>query len=428
MRDTYALGVLYTYRDEFLQIKDYLASGVDGDGNPYTVEDYQTDFAEIFNRCSQSEVNEVKKSLDALKANIFGLEVDSGKQDIITKKIGVNLAWSGDAVYSMDQGEDLEQVSEEVTLCYSVPENGSNLWFDAWIMPKCQRSRAQYELAHHFLNFLSDPQVAVQNMDYTGYTSFVGGDSILDLVRCWYDSRYEEVYYGEDELQVYYADSTSQVFKPVDFGTDFLSTRDTMYNDYLLYAFEPFEDETLPGDERLVEEPRTYEELIEHSVEVPLLDEDGNETETQKKYSDLLKADLDCDEVNLAYFFDGTLEEYSSSDATFYCDEYFINLVDEEGNPLLDDNGEEINNISVGRQFFCQYPNEETLNRCAVMKDYGDKNKIVMNMWENFKSDPLPTWAIITFSVLGAGVIGFIAYLLINNYLKKQTKKKRIEK
>ena len=417
MRDTYAVGVLYTYKEDFTRIKGFFEDGQDDQGNPYTIDDYSRDFETYFNRCSPEEVNKVKASLEALKGNIFGLEVDSGKQDIITKKIGVNLAWSGDAVYSMDQGEDLTQVSETVELCYSVPENGSNLWMDTWIMPNCARSREQYELAHLFLNFMSDPVNAVQNMSYTGYTSFIGGDSILDLVREWYDSRYEEVYYGDDGLQVYYADSATEVYQAVDFSTDFFAARDASKDDYLLYAFEPYED-----GENLVEEPTSYNDLISHSVEVPLLDEEGEETETQKKYGDLLVVDEagnEYDSVDLGYFFTGTLEEYDVSDAVFYCEEYFLAIEDEEGNP--------IDNVSVGRQFFCQYPNEETLNHCAVMKDYGENNTYVMNMWENFKSDPLPTWAIITFAVAGAGVIAFIAYLVINNVLKKQTKKKRIQ-
>ena len=417
MRDTYAVGVLYTYKEDFARIKGFFEDGQDDQGNPYTIDDYSRDFETYFNRCSPEEVSQVKASLEALKGNIFGLEVDSGKQDIITKKIGVNLAWSGDAVYSMDQGEDLTQVSETVELCYSVPENGSNLWMDTWIMPNCARSREQYELAHLFLNFMSDPVNAVQNMSYTGYTSFIGGDSILDLVREWYDSRYEEVYYGDDGLQVYYADSATEVYQAVDFSTDFFAARDASKDDYLLYAFEPYED-----GENLVEEPTSYNDLISHSVEVPLLDEEGEETETQKKYGDLLVVDEagnEYDSVDLGYFFTGTLEEYDVSDAVFYCEEYFLAIEDEEGNP--------IDNVSVGRQFFCQYPNEETLNHCAVMKDYGENNTYVMNMWENFKSDPLPTWAIITFAVAGAVVIAFIAYLVINNVLKKQTKKKRIQ-
>lgn len=417
MRDTYAVGVLYTYREDFTRIKGFFEDGHDDQGNPYTIDDYSRDFETFFNRCSSEEVNQVKASLEALKGNIFGLEVDSGKQDIITKKIGVNLAWSGDAVYSMDQGEDLTQVSETVELCYSVPENGSNLWMDTWIMPNCTRSREQYELAHLFLNFMSDPVNAVQNMSYTGYTSFIGGDSILDLVREWYDSRYDEVYYGDDGLQVYYADSATDVYQAVDFSTDFFAARDSSKDDYLLYAFEPYED-----GENLVEEPASYNDLISHSMEVPLLDEEGEETETQKKYGDLLivdEAGNEYDSVDLGYFFTGTLEEYDVSDAVFYCEEYFLAIEDEEGNP--------IDNVSVGRQFFCQYPNEETLNHCAVMKDYGENNTYVMNMWENFKSDPLPTWAIITFAVAGAGVIAFVAYLVINNVLKKQTKKKRIQ-
>ena len=441
MRDTYALGVMETFRDEFQGYKDTLdAAKAEYEESSKTEEDlekyeaalaeYKQNFSKRFNSSDAESVNKVKNKLDELKNNIFGLEVDSGKQDIITKKIGVNLAWSGDAVYSMDQGEDLTQVTEEVTLCYAVPELGSNIWMDAWIMPHCSRSDAQYEAAHMFLDFLSNPDNAAQNMNYTGYTSFIGGDTIIDLVRDWYDDRTEEVYYGDDSLPVYYADEASQDFGAVDYNTDFFTTRDNSKDEYLLYAFEAFEDEALPEDERLIEEPRTYEELIEHSEIVPLLDEEGEEVVdeednlVQKKYQNLLLVDEECEEVDLTYFFDGTgLDTYGEDDMVFYSSIYLpYSKLDEEGNPT------EEQNISVGRQFFCQYPSKDVIDRCAVMEDYAENNTNVMKMWENFKSDPLPVWAIVTFAILGAGLLGFVGLLVTNNVLKKQTKKKRVEK
>ena len=89
----------------------------------------------------------------------------------------------------MEQAE----AEKELELYYSIPNTGSNLWMDAWCMPKSsQRSEAQKELAELFLDFLSIPEYTAQNMDYTGYTPFTAGNDILDLTREWYDYRYDE--------------------------------------------------------------------------------------------------------------------------------------------------------------------------------------------------------------------------------------------
>ena len=109
--------------------------------------------------------------LKELKANLYGFEVDSGKNDIIDGKINVNFAWSGDAVFAMDEA-DLAGVN----LGYIVPEEGSNVWFDGWVMPK----NANEELALEFLNFISTPEAAIRNMDYIGYTSCIAGDEVFE--------------------------------------------------------------------------------------------------------------------------------------------------------------------------------------------------------------------------------------------------------
>ena len=351
MRDTYALGVLYTYKDEFAEIKTKYENGT------MTLQQYKDAFSDIFNRCDEKSVGEVKLSLDALKENVFGLEVDSGKQDIITKKIGINFAWSGDAVYSMDQGEDLTQVSEEVELYYSVPELGSK------------------------------------------------------LVRDWYVYRTGEIYVDE-EFQVYSYDAVSGSIAAIDYS-DFSRDNHDRDEELLYYSEEELEDV-----------PTSVDDLLPVMVEEE--DEEGNVTEVHKTYGMLsnvtkMVAAGELEAVDLRYFFKDTIEEYDlDADAIFYSDCYLpFTYEDEEG--------VEHQNISVGRQFFCQYPNEETLNRCAVMKDYGDNKKYVMKMWENFKSNNLPTWATVLFIVIIAGAVALITYFVINSLMKKSTRKKRIE-
>ena len=411
MRDTYALGIMHAFKEDFQNYKDFYEAGVDADGNEYTLENYKADFSETFNRSDEEAVNLVEKALKELKTNIFGLEVDSGKQDIITQKIGVNLAWSGDAGYSMEQAEE-----NDVTLLYSVPELGSNVWNDVWIMPNIARSDAQYELAHIFLNYLSDPAIAAKNMEYTGYTSFIGGDSIIDLTRDWYDIRTDEVYQTvEDEsgeevsYQVYAASDTD--FRVIDYS-DFVSTsRDASLDDYELRYFIPYEND----EGVLVEEPETLDELLENS-ELIYLENEEESLQEVKHYADLTVVDEDenIQTVDLTYFFNGTLEEYEDADMIFYSDNY-LPYTYEDGEP----------NKSVGGAFYVQYPNEETINRCAVMVDYGENNKTVMRMWENFKSDNLPVWAIIVFAVFVALILLLIAYFVINKMLVNKVRKNR---
>lgn len=181
IRDTYALGVLKTFEDELTTIlNDYKDLNIDS-------KVYNEKLTEIFNRSDKDTVDKVLDTLLDLKNNIFGFEVDSGKEDIQTGKIGINIAWSGDAVYAMDCAED--NINPQF-LEYQLPETGSNIWFDAFVMPK----KANTFLAQEFINFLSDPSIAYQNMEYTGYTPFIAGNEILDLVKDWYhddDGSYE---------------------------------------------------------------------------------------------------------------------------------------------------------------------------------------------------------------------------------------------
>lgn len=166
VRDSYFVGIAYAKEEELLDLKSQYDAG------DKTPEDYNAALTEIFNDTSVDTVNAVEKALSALKANIFGFEVDSGKNDIAAGTIDINFAWSGDAVYAMDEAEALG-----VTLYYTVPETGSNIWFDGWCIPK---DAEQVELANDFIDFMCKPEVAIANMDYIGYTSGIAGDEVFN--------------------------------------------------------------------------------------------------------------------------------------------------------------------------------------------------------------------------------------------------------
>ena len=352
VRDTYAIGLLHALNDDFeengetvLGFESLMKKYDNGNNPDYDAETFNAEFSELFNKCDNATLEKVRKSLTKLKGNVFGMEVDSGKQDIVTGKIGINFAWSGDAVYSMEQAEE----EKDLELYYSIPNTGSNLWMDAWCMPKSnQRSDAQRELAELFLDFLSIPEYTAQNMDYTGYTPFTGGNEILDLAREWYDIRYNA-------------------------------------------ETEEFND-SIP----------TAEEIAEKGLQ----------------------------KVDLSYFFGGTLTDeegnpLSAEDelaaCTFYSDCYLPNAeTDEEGNIVG-------GNRAVGREFFCQFPDENTLARCAVMRDFGAQNEAVLKMWEKFKTDTLPVWAIVLFVVELSLFAAFGLYFLVGKRVKYTLRRRRKE-
>lgn len=172
MRDTYVAGVAYTYLDELLELKEKY------DNNQISDKMYNQQITSILNRCDDDTIELVGDALSAMKINIFGFEVDSGKTDITTGKIQVNFAWSGDAVYAMDIAES--DAGKE--LKYSVPEEGSNVWFDAWVMPK----GANVKLAQEFMEFVCLPEIAVKNMEKIGYTSAIAGDAVFEMILDWY--------------------------------------------------------------------------------------------------------------------------------------------------------------------------------------------------------------------------------------------------
>jgi len=382
MRDTYAVALMHGYNEELEALKLKYQEDEDAEA-------YNTELSRIFNLTDEDTRKMVRGQLNELKDNIFGMEVDSGKQDIVTGKIGLNLAWSGDAVYSMDQAEDPELVSDPFELYYAVPENGSNIWFDGWAIPKNdKRSEETFELAMAFLDYLSDPEIAAKNMDYTGYTSFIGGDSILELVREWYDVREYLVYVEEEDwASIYYIDPETDEEVEVEYGDcHFEEDNDPLYDDVELYYYI--------GEDQ-------------HDLK----NEDGE----QAYYNDWLLLD-DYEEVDLTYFFEGITEEYAEEDMVFYSDCYL---------PFENEDGSK--NISVGRQFFVQYPNEETILRCAVMADYGDENIKIVKLWEDFKSNPLPVWAVVVIIVEVALVAAAVTYYFLSKYLKKQLRLRRKE-
>lgn len=165
VRDTYFICLAKVFENELKALDK-------------TATDYNQKLTALFNATDDATINKVKTELTTLKSRSKGMEVDSGKNDIVNGDIDVYFAWSGDAVYSMNEAD-----TDNVTLKYSVPEEGSNVWFDGWCVPKGSENKA---LAEEFIDFISSPENAVKNMEYIGYVSCIAGDTVFDFVKTTY--------------------------------------------------------------------------------------------------------------------------------------------------------------------------------------------------------------------------------------------------
>lgn len=180
VRDLYAIGVVHfpEHKEEIASLQEKLNNA------EITSEEYQEKIVELFNRCDDATLEKVQEDLIEMKNNSFGFEVDQGKNDMINGTIGADIAWSGDAVFAIDEAD-----KKGVSLKFSIPtENtASNIWFDGLCMPKSDSLNK--ELAQKFVDFLYDPEIACMNMDYIGYTCGAACDEILNLMYDYYDIR-----------------------------------------------------------------------------------------------------------------------------------------------------------------------------------------------------------------------------------------------
>lgn len=126
----------------------------------------------VANDHTDADIALAEQYLKKLKTNIAGWEADFGKEMMTKGKIWLSYAWSGDAVWAIE-----EAASVNVSLDYIVPREGSNIWFDGWVIPKYARNT---KAASYFLAYLCQSDVALRNMDVSGYTSAVATQEIID--------------------------------------------------------------------------------------------------------------------------------------------------------------------------------------------------------------------------------------------------------
>ena len=121
---------------------------------------------------SEESIKLVEDYLTSFKESVSGWEADFGKEQMTKELAWINLSWSGDAQWAIDEAAEMG-----IDLRYDIPAEGSSVWFDGWVIPKYARN---VKAASYFINFMCMPENALRNMDMTGYVSAIGGEQILE--------------------------------------------------------------------------------------------------------------------------------------------------------------------------------------------------------------------------------------------------------
>ena len=121
---------------------------------------------------SDESIAEVEAFLKKAKKLVAGWEADFGKEMMTKEKAYINLSWSGDAVWAIEEANAVG-----VSLDYRVPKEGSNVWFDGWVIPKYA---VNTKAASYFINYMCRSDIAIRNMDEIGYVSVVATPEVLE--------------------------------------------------------------------------------------------------------------------------------------------------------------------------------------------------------------------------------------------------------
>ena len=180
-RDVYSVLVLYAYRDD-------LANGT-------------VNRDELVRNITKARVAAVRDILLRAKKQICGWEVDFGKEEMTKGKAWLNLSWSGDAQFAIEEAAEMN-----VMLDYIVPEEGSNVWFDGWVIPKYAKN---IKAATYFIDYMCKAENALANMDEIGYVSCAGGPNAAAIIleeqndeEEWPETVDASYFFGNDPIRV----------------------------------------------------------------------------------------------------------------------------------------------------------------------------------------------------------------------------------
>lgn len=111
------------------------------------------------NTMKEDELQTAKQALIDQKPIVQAYVIDQVRDKMIGGEAALGVIYSGEAIYTQRENPDLE---------YVVPEEGTNVWIDGWVIPK---NAPNVENAEKFIDFMCRADIALMNFDYITYST-----------------------------------------------------------------------------------------------------------------------------------------------------------------------------------------------------------------------------------------------------------------
>ena len=124
---------------------------------------------------SKDELEQAKQELIDQKPLVQAYVIDQVRDTMIGGEAAVGVIYSGEMLYIQDEVANL---GLDYDLEYVIPEEGTNLWLDSWVIPKNAKNK---ENAEKWIDFMCRPEIAKANFEYITYpTPNKGAFELLD--------------------------------------------------------------------------------------------------------------------------------------------------------------------------------------------------------------------------------------------------------
>ena len=111
------------------------------------------------NTLNPDELEVAKQSLIDQKPLVQAYVVDQVRDKMIGNEAAIGVIYSGEAIYTQRENPNLE---------YVIPEEGTNVWIDSWVILKNAPNK---ENAEKFINFMCRPDIALKNFEFITYST-----------------------------------------------------------------------------------------------------------------------------------------------------------------------------------------------------------------------------------------------------------------
>lgn len=111
------------------------------------------------NTLNEEELQIAKNALIEQKPLVQAYVIDQVRDKMIGGEAAIGVIYSGEAIYTQRENADLE---------YVVPEEGTNVWIDGWVIPKNAPNK---ENAEKFIDFMCRGDIALLNFEYITYST-----------------------------------------------------------------------------------------------------------------------------------------------------------------------------------------------------------------------------------------------------------------